>query len=68
MRFEKALKEKRTLFREFTIRPPYESVKDIFCLRIERIVNPYRKISINNLEFKVAGAPIRGKVSTKNSS
>lgn len=62
MRFEKALKEKRTLFREFTIRPPYESVKDIFCLRVERIVNPYRKISINNLEFKIAGAPIRGKV------
>lgn len=62
LRFERALREKRTLFREFTLRPPYESVKDIFCLRIERMVNSYRKVTINNLELKVSGAPIRGRV------
>jgi len=56
IRYEKALKDKRSLFREFKIRHPYESMKDIFCLRSERTVNAYRKISINNLALKVNGA------------
>ncbi len=55
-RFQRALEEKKSLFREFKIKPPYESVKDIFCLRANRIVDPYRRISINNLELKVNGA------------
>ena len=58
IRFQRALREKRSLFREFTISPPFKSVKDIFCLRVERIVNPYRKVSINNLELKVPSAPL----------
>ena len=33
--------------------PPYQSPKDIFCLRTERIIDPYRKISLNNLHLKV---------------
>jgi len=36
--------------------------KDIFCLRADRVVSPYRKISFNKLELKVSGAPIREKV------
>jgi hypothetical protein len=52
-RFQRALKEKRSLFREFSIRPPFQSVKDIFCLRMDRTIDPYRKISINNLQLKV---------------
>ena len=55
LRFQRAIKEKQTLFREFKIRPPFKSVKDIFCFRIERVVDAYRKISLNNLEFKVGG-------------
>jgi len=62
IRFQRAIREKRTLFREFTIRPPFKSVKDIFCLRVERMVNPYRKVSINNLELKVPGAPLHEKI------
>jgi hypothetical protein len=58
IRFQRAIREKRTLFREFTIRPPFLSSKDIFCLRVDRIVDSYRKISINNLELKVPGAPL----------
>lgn len=58
IRFQRAIREKRTLFREFRIMPPYKSTKDIFCLRVERMVNPYRKVSINNLELKVPGAPL----------
>jgi len=41
---------------------PFQSSKDIFCLRAERVVNPYRKISFNNLEFRISGVPIRGRV------
>lgn len=59
LRFQKALDEKKSLFREFKVPPPFQSSKDIFCLRAERVVNPYRKISFNNLEFKISGVPIR---------
>lgn len=58
-RFQRALKEKKSLFREFAIKPPYESVKDIFCLRMQRTIDPYRKISIKNLELKVKNATPR---------
>jgi len=55
-RFHKALEEKRSLFREFKIIPPYESVKDIFCLRAKRFIDPYRRVSINDLHLKVNNA------------
>jgi len=58
IRFQRAIREKRSLFREFRIMPPFLSTKDIFCLRVERMVNSYRKISINNLELKVPKAPL----------
>jgi hypothetical protein len=51
------LKQKQSLFREFTVRPPFESPKDIFCLRMDRTVDAYRKISVNNLQFKVHADP-----------
>jgi len=57
LRFQRALKENQSLFREFKIRPPFQSVKDIFCLRMNRITDPYRKISISNLRFKVHADP-----------
>jgi len=56
MRLQRALNDNKSLFREFKIKPPYQSIKDIFCLRINRTINPYRKISINNLQLKVNGA------------
>jgi hypothetical protein len=56
-RFQTALKEKRSLFREFKISPPYKSAKDIFCLRMDRIVDPYRHISISSQQFKVHADP-----------
>jgi hypothetical protein len=55
-RFRHAQQEKKTLFREFTVRPPFVSAKDIFCLRIRRIIDPYRKISIYNLNLRVNNA------------
>jgi len=65
LRFQRALKEKRSLFREFKIRPPFQSVKDIFCLRMDRTVDPYRRISISNLQLKVNHATPRKRVNLR---
>lgn len=62
IRFERAIREKKSLFREFEIPPPYTSVKDIFCLRVKRIVDAYHKISLDKLTFKVHKAPLRKEV------
>ena len=62
IRFQRAYAENKYLFREFAVRPPYQSIKDIFCLRADRMVNSYRKVSINNLELKVPGAPLHERI------
>jgi len=62
IRFQRALKENKSLFREFRIRPPYKSTKDIFYLRADRMVNSYRKVSINNLELRVPSAPLHERI------
>lgn len=62
IRFQRALKENKSLFREFAVRPPYKSIKDIFCLRANRMVNSYRKVSINNLELRVPSAPLHERI------
>ena len=65
VRFFRAFDEKRSLFREFILPKPFTSTKDVFALRDERMVNAYRKISINNLELNVSGVPIRERVSLR---
>lgn len=62
LRFQRAFEEKKSLFREFMVPPPFKSTKDIFSLKAERVVNPYRKISFNNLEFKLPGVSPRDTV------
>ncbi len=64
-RFQRALNEGKSLFREFVVPLPYKSPKDIFCLRTNRIVNPYRKISLNNLQLKVKNATPRDLVNLR---
>ena len=56
-RFQRALEEKKSLFREFKLKPPFQSTKDIFCLRLQRTTDSYRKISINNLVLRVNADP-----------
>jgi len=56
LRFQRALKESKSLFRSFQIRPPWVSPKDIFCLRVDRTIDAYRKISVNGLQLKINGA------------
>jgi hypothetical protein len=64
-RLQRALKEKRSLFREFQVRPPFQSVKDIFCLRVERTIDPYRRISLHNVQLKVNNATPRKRVTLR---
>lgn len=59
IRFERAIKEQKTLFRDFVLQPPFQSVKDVFCLRIERTVDSYRKVSLKGFELRVPGVPPR---------
>ena len=56
VRLKRALKE-NSLFREFKVPAPFVSTKDIFCLRVKRSIDAYRKVSLNNLKFKVNTAP-----------
>ena len=55
IRFEQARQGGRTLFREFQIPTPFQSAKDIFCLRDQRTVDSYRRISLHGLELTVPG-------------
>ncbi len=52
-RLEAALQSKQSLFREFALPSPFQSAKDIFCLRLARTVDSYRRISLNHLQLKV---------------
>ena len=64
-RLQRALKEGTSLFREFKIRPPYQSVKDIFCLRLDRTVDSYRRVSFKSLILKVNGVTHGDKVNIR---
>jgi hypothetical protein len=55
IRFERAIREGKTLFRLFKVPYPYESTKDIFSIREERTTNAYRRVSIDGIELKVPG-------------
>lgn len=65
IRFNHALSLNKTLFREFKIPKPYQSTKDIFCLRTERIVDAYHKITFGKIRLKIKGVPLRDKVEIK---
>jgi L-rhamnose mutarotase len=62
LRYEKAVKENRGLFRRFAIPRPYQTLDDVFCYRFKRTVDPYRKVSWNALQFSLSGVPIREEV------
>jgi hypothetical protein len=62
IRFEKARKEGKSLFRPFALPKPYTSTKDIFCLRETRRVNGYRKIALSNHDIPAPNVPLREEV------
>jgi hypothetical protein len=62
IRFDKARKEGKSLFRPFALPKPYTSTKDVFCLRETRRVNGYRKISLSKHDIVVPNVPLREEV------
>ncbi len=52
-RFQRALHQNLSLFHSFAVKPPFLSTKDIFCLRLDRKADAYRRISINNIFLKI---------------
>lgn len=62
LRYQRAIRDKRILFRPFRIPAPLISTKDIFCIRMDRTVDAYRCVSINKTKIKFANAPIYEKV------
>lgn len=65
IRFEKAIKNNKSLFTSFKLEEPYKDLNDIFCLRSKRVVDAYRKISLNNVELKVPNGIPRQTVDLK---
>ena len=59
IRFERAIAEGKSLLRPFSIPKPYSSPKDVFCLREQRVVNAYSRISLHNHEIQVPNVPLR---------
>ena len=59
IRFERARREGNSLFRKFVIPKPYASPQDVFCLREQRMVNAYRRISLFNHTIEVPNVPLR---------
>lgn len=62
LRFSKAINEGNSLFHPFSLPKPYTSPKDIFCLREQRMVNGYRRISLFNHQIQVPNVPLREEV------
>lgn len=52
-RFQRALQQNISLFRQFAVPKPFTSTKDIFCLRLDRTADAYRRISVSNVFLKV---------------
>jgi hypothetical protein len=53
LRFEQAVRERRSQLRSFVLPPPFTSPKDIFCLLEERIVDGYRRVSWRHHQMEV---------------
>jgi hypothetical protein len=58
-RFEKARISGNSLFRKLTLPPPYTSPKDVFCIREQRRVNRYRRISLFKHVIEVPNVPLQ---------
>jgi hypothetical protein len=58
IRFTNAKQAGNSLFRRFTLPPPYASAKDIFCLRDTRTVNGYCRISLFNHQIDLPQVPL----------
>jgi len=59
VRFANARKTGNSLFRPFALPKPYRSTKDVFCFRITRTVDGYRRISLDRHSIQVPKVDVR---------
>lgn len=59
IRLANARKAGNSLFRPFALPKPYNSVKDVFCLRTTRTLDGYRRISLDRHTIQVPKVDIR---------
>jgi hypothetical protein len=59
IRFANARKTGKSLFRPFALPKPYKSAKDVFCLRLTRTVDGYRRISLDRHAIDVPKVDVR---------
>lgn len=62
VRFEKALGDRQCLFKPLKLVRPGTDLKDIFCLKDQRVVDAYRKVSWEGRELRVPNGTPREKV------
>ena len=62
IRFENAVMNKQTLFKPFKLDGSNLTVDDIFCLKANRVVDSYRKISFEGLDLRVPNGTPRQSV------
>ena len=62
VRFENAVNNQQCLFRPLQVVKPDVDVNDIFCIRAQRTVDPYRKVSLDNVVMNVPSGMPRQKV------
>ena len=55
-RLQRAFTENKNLFREFSVEPPFKSTRDIFCFRVDRMIDSYRRVSLDNMKFEPRNA------------
>jgi len=65
IRFENAIRNNKTLFKQFKLDKTDETIDDIFCLKTTRTVDSYRKVSVDGFEFRVPNAAPRQTVDLK---
>lgn len=65
VRFENALNSQLCLFKPLKLVQPNQHINDIFCLRAQRAVNPYRKVSLDGVVITVPGGIPRQTVDLK---
>lgn len=64
-RFENAIKNNKSIFQPFKLIKAGQTIDDVFCLKIQRVVDAYRKISFDNHEIKVPNGMPRQTVDLK---
>jgi len=65
IRFENAIRQNKSLFKPFMLNKINQTIDDVFCLRLQRTVDSYRKVSVDGFELRVPNGMPRQSVDLK---